>query len=315
VSEKNALQRRYRRLLAAYPADHRRLHGEEMVHVLLASARPGQRWPRLADAADLLAGALRIRLRRRPAPADPTPWSDALAVVSLVAPLLLFAGMFVTSEVPGAMVRAVTTSTGDVLWPAGLWSWAFILAAPGVAVCALLGSRRGVAIAASATAVLVASATSYPTFAAWLGIDIAALSVAAALRSPGPRRGRQILGWRGTGAIAVTLVVIAALTHTSFGLSGPFAPVPLLVMTAGASSMAGVCLTSRVGRRVLVLLMIPGLPTLAFLLAAAGAGADSPLSALSAVAILYAPLALVVCLALAAVRPRKARREVPPRAR
>jgi len=33
-----ALERRYRRLLAWYPADYRRAYGEEMVGVLLASA-------------------------------------------------------------------------------------------------------------------------------------------------------------------------------------------------------------------------------------------------------------------------------------
>lgn len=52
MSEKDALAQRYRRLLTAYPADHRQLHGEEMLDVLLAGARPGQRWPRLTDAAD-----------------------------------------------------------------------------------------------------------------------------------------------------------------------------------------------------------------------------------------------------------------------
>ena len=36
------LERQYRRLLAAYPAEHRREHGEEMIGVLLAAARPGQ---------------------------------------------------------------------------------------------------------------------------------------------------------------------------------------------------------------------------------------------------------------------------------
>jgi hypothetical protein len=40
MTDISALERRYRRLLAVYPPAHRRVHGEEMVGVLLASARP-----------------------------------------------------------------------------------------------------------------------------------------------------------------------------------------------------------------------------------------------------------------------------------
>ena len=105
---RSRLERRYRRLLALYPKDHRREHAEEMVGVLLAAAAPdgelglpdlagrarrgGQH---VADCADLMAGALRIRSRtalnwiRRARwftvmVRDPR-WSDALAVVSVVA--------------------------------------------------------------------------------------------------------------------------------------------------------------------------------------------------------------------------------------
>ena len=40
-----ALERRYRRLLRCYPPGHRQVHQEEMLGVLLATARPGQRAP------------------------------------------------------------------------------------------------------------------------------------------------------------------------------------------------------------------------------------------------------------------------------
>ena len=39
------LERRYRRLLACYPVEHRRVYGEEMIGVLLASTPNGQRQP------------------------------------------------------------------------------------------------------------------------------------------------------------------------------------------------------------------------------------------------------------------------------
>ncbi|MGW5162218.1 hypothetical protein ACWEPN_42680, partial [Nonomuraea wenchangensis] len=45
----SSLETRYRRLLAAYPRDHRARHEEEMLGVLLAGARPGQTRPRPAD--------------------------------------------------------------------------------------------------------------------------------------------------------------------------------------------------------------------------------------------------------------------------
>jgi len=57
------LEGRYRRLLAMYPAEHRRKHQDEMLGVLMTGARAGQHRPGLADTADLIWGALLIRLR------------------------------------------------------------------------------------------------------------------------------------------------------------------------------------------------------------------------------------------------------------
>jgi hypothetical protein len=59
------LERRYRRLLACYPAAFRREHEQEILSVLIAGADEGQRWPRLAEAADLLRSASFMRLRTR----------------------------------------------------------------------------------------------------------------------------------------------------------------------------------------------------------------------------------------------------------
>ena len=81
-----ALERRYRRLLRCYPPGHRAAHREEMLGVLLAAARPGQRSPGAWQAVNLAACGLAIRARRALVAA---PWQDALAVVSLVAPVLM----------------------------------------------------------------------------------------------------------------------------------------------------------------------------------------------------------------------------------
>lgn len=55
------LERRYRRLLALYPARYRRVHGEEMLAVLMTAAPEGQHRPGLVETADLIAGAVRVR--------------------------------------------------------------------------------------------------------------------------------------------------------------------------------------------------------------------------------------------------------------
>jgi hypothetical protein len=59
------LERRYRLLLACYPKPFRREHEREMLAVLMAGSPDGQRWPRLADAADLLGHATVMRIRRQ----------------------------------------------------------------------------------------------------------------------------------------------------------------------------------------------------------------------------------------------------------
>ncbi|WP_250006789.1 hypothetical protein [Actinoplanes sp. M2I2] len=53
------LERRYRRLLWAYPVGYRRAHGDEILAMLMDSAEPGRRRPARADVLDLLRGAVR----------------------------------------------------------------------------------------------------------------------------------------------------------------------------------------------------------------------------------------------------------------
>jgi hypothetical protein len=59
------LERRYRRLLACYPAAFRREHEREILAVLMAGARKGQRWPRPAEVFDLLRSANSMRVQSR----------------------------------------------------------------------------------------------------------------------------------------------------------------------------------------------------------------------------------------------------------
>jgi hypothetical protein len=59
------LERRFRRLLACYPAAFRRRREREILTVLMAGAEKGQRWPRPAEVADLLRSAISVRLQTR----------------------------------------------------------------------------------------------------------------------------------------------------------------------------------------------------------------------------------------------------------
>jgi hypothetical protein len=64
MTDSTHLERRYRRLLALYPKEFRHEHAQEMLSVLIAGAVDGQRRPRLAEAADLVANAIFMRLRQ-----------------------------------------------------------------------------------------------------------------------------------------------------------------------------------------------------------------------------------------------------------
>jgi hypothetical protein len=63
MTDREQLEREYRRLLAWYPREFRREHGQEILAVLMAGARAGQRRPGLAEAADLIRSGLWMRLR------------------------------------------------------------------------------------------------------------------------------------------------------------------------------------------------------------------------------------------------------------
>lgn len=70
-----ALERRYRRIMLAYPLPYRRAHGDELLDVLLESAEPDRRLPDPREAAGLIVGGLRARAL---AAAEGNPWWDGL---------------------------------------------------------------------------------------------------------------------------------------------------------------------------------------------------------------------------------------------
>ncbi|WP_410811106.1 hypothetical protein [Micromonospora sp. 067-2] len=131
----NDLERRYLRLLGAYPADYRRSRGAEIVGTYLEMAGPGRHWPSPADAADLVRGGLRQRLRAAGA-ADLAPGVRLAALLAMVTASAL-AGIWGLAELHPAPAEwgvphvGPFVSLGVVAWAAWLLAAVATAVAPG----------------------------------------------------------------------------------------------------------------------------------------------------------------------------------------
>jgi hypothetical protein len=297
----------YRLLLALFPKDHRREHAEEMVGVLLAADDDARvRAPKpvawalrfgqdTADSADLVAGALRIRGRMALSRIRRTRWfwwtvpdqrwSDALAVVSVVAPLLLLVAALAEFHIPQAVASSVT---GHPHWrltgALGLADLPLAAGAPAVAVLAFLRLRRTAGIAALVAAigqvvsgVLRSSPafTRYESPAVAFTVLLACTAAAALLASPGPDRGLALLTPEGTVLVGAGALILGGFSvggtmwfgpasPPSFGFAGfggEVAGLPGdLLIASVLVTVAAACLRAPVSRRVLALLVIPVIP-------------------------------------------------------
>jgi len=346
----DARERWYRRLLALYPKDHRREHAEEMVGVLLAASgavpipgpKPVARALRLgqdtADSADLIAGALRIRgriaLKRIKRAhwfsrtARDQRWSDALAAVSVVAPLLLLVAALAEFSIPQV---AASSITGHPHWRLDTYvsvsDLPLAVGAPAVAVLAFLRLRRIAALVAVAAAIGLITVETDPAIGGYaspavaFSILLAGTAAAALQLSPGPRRGVAVLTPRGAVLVGVAGFILGGfsvggiawfghsepeLGFTSFNSEVAGLPADLLiaVVLAGAAVF---CLRTPVSRRVLALLAIPVIPY-AFLWQEKLAGdlvgpLGGALSMIpSTIPLLYLPPLILACLIVAGTR-------------
>ena len=341
----------YRRLLALYPKDHRREHAEEMIGVLLAAAGGDDKQARAArrrravawalragqhtaDSADLIGGALRIRGRmaqnriRRArwfsrTVRDPR-WSDALAVVSVVAPLLLLVAALTEFRIPQALAGSVT---GHPHWrPTATLSLADLplaAGAPAVTLLAFLRLRRLAGVGALATAIGQIAAGAVPAFAGYANPAVAftvllsCTAAAALLLSPGPDRGLALLTRGGTALVGAGALILGGFSvggnvwfgsaPTGFtGFEGEVAGLPGdLMIAAVLVSVAAACLRAPVSRRVLALLAIAVIPyAMLWQEKLAGdlfgqPGAASPLVISSSIPLLYLPPLTMACLIVA----------------
>jgi len=101
MTDAAALERAYRRWLRWYPPSFRREHEAEMLGVLLAGAREGQRRPELMECLDLLRSALWMRLRPR------VPRSDRSVVKAVKL-------MYLGAVVELAAALTIVATIGDV---------------------------------------------------------------------------------------------------------------------------------------------------------------------------------------------------------
>jgi hypothetical protein len=247
--DRGGLERGYRWLLACYPAAYRRVHEEEMLAVLMTAAPSGKQRPGMAEAADLIWGAVRVRCQPSRNGAEPS-WRDALAVVSIVLPLIV-----------------LTTTALRVIWPllfvrpvyfgeSPLWVLEGFAAPLALLAIALLRQQR----AATRTAVALVIGLAYLAVLTYQAggpdpgraFSIAGpyvmlafgLQIVAVTASPGPCRGRQLLTSKHA---ALAVIAAAAVATTSY-------PWILVVIPVICAAMA---LTSSLGRWLLVLLAIP----------------------------------------------------------
>jgi hypothetical protein len=287
------LEARYRRLLRWYPVDHRAVHRDEMLGVLMAATPPGRDRPGLGESADLVMGAVRIRLRPGRALSDRNGWRDTLAVYSVAGPVLVLAstclgwlaaevwsvlghtgGLFLTLGNGGFdNVEDAHPLLGALLW--------LVLAGQGiVAGLALAGLRRCAAWAAALYvlyfgAYVVAGIADGPGFpGARLLMPLLFVAplttLVALLASAGPRRGRQLMQRRHWIGLAVGSVAGAALMsqlNIVILFNQPVGALPFDVRTAIAAGavvflLAAAWLSSAHGKRLAVLFGVLAVPAL-----------------------------------------------------
>jgi hypothetical protein len=295
------LERGYRRLLACYPARFRSEHGEELVGVLLAGARDGQRRPGLAESASLLISGLGMRLRPDVSPSARQGWADALAAFSLAGPLFLLA-----TTVLAALTWSFAFGHAYLTAPLGLPGFWITLGVQAVlAALVLAGLRRAAVVMAAAAGVCSL------TFLLWspevlpLAISVCILELAALAGSPGPRRGRDLVHW-GHGVVLL-LCAAAVAGYAALLRQAPREPVvTLLLMVIVVAALARLAKAIRLSRYFRLLLAALACPC-ALLLARRAFGWPWPyLTFHEWLALLFAGPVLTASVAvISTVRPRR----------
>ncbi|MFI6904063.1 hypothetical protein ACIBKY_22570 [Nonomuraea sp. NPDC050394] len=134
----SVLERRYRKLLLAYPRPYRQAHGDELLDVLMESTDADRTIPPPREAAGLVAGGIRTRVIHL---ADGSVWRDGLHLgVTAVA----VANLAALVPYAGSIPLWMALSALSVLAVLRGWVWAAIplTVAVGVKAVAIAGGRQ-----------------------------------------------------------------------------------------------------------------------------------------------------------------------------
>ncbi|MEH1098817.1 hypothetical protein [Micromonospora sp. CPCC 205561] len=259
------LERRYHRLLRAYPAEYRRARGAEIVGTYLDLAAPGRRWPSPADAADLLRGGLRQRLRAAGA-ADLIPGVRLAAVLAFLTATALagaWSGLELHPPLPqwGVPHAGPFVSIGIGVWAAWLLAAGVHAAAPG------RWTRRAVALALLLTVAVVpvaalAGLPRPPLFVLLPQVGLGLVALGLPERPPVPVRAAPLLAVAATGVAGGSLLPrYEYLSYHGWTASGilPGAAVTLLVVVLLLGTGLALRADHRGGWALLVLLTPVGL--------------------------------------------------------
>jgi hypothetical protein len=249
------LERRYRRLLAAYPQSFRREQEEEMMAVLMSGTQPGQRRPGPAEAVDVIISGLRMRLRRAGSESASPRWAEALAVFSVIGPLAILLTTLLAVVVPYHLPPA-SRAPWLFRWSGGpreLDGPSLLQHVPGldivlgvqviIIVLALLGRRRLALVMLAAGAVFwlvtgYAGATGLGTTDSMQAVAAGAYALAAValIASPDTGQVRGLLNWRHVVVLLLAVVAVEAL-ELVYDASSPQARTAVLIRATAHSAL------------------------------------------------------------------------------
>lgn len=203
-----ALERRYRRLLAWYPAAYRAANADDMLGVALARSAPGQRWPEPGEAVNLIVSGMGERLGGMLRQPD---HRDTAAVLAIAGPLLLAAAAVRTMAspflfTPAVPVLAAPQQTLTAIAFAAWWTL--------VALAGMLRWRRvaatGACLGLAGQAVMLTLAVSGHAGALMVAYWEAAVALVTAASALGSLRSQdRPLSWRAATALTAAAAILA----------------------------------------------------------------------------------------------------------
>jgi hypothetical protein len=209
--------------------------------------------------------------------------------------------------VAGALLSLDAAHLGRIVsWWQIIPADAVLLGPAALVALVLLRLRR---LAALAVVVVTAGLSLYAVGASAYGsagymfwVVLGALETAALVSSPGPRRGRELLGRRRMAAITIAAMAAGGLLGSA--LASAAVPMPVirdLAVVLGSAAAAAVAIwSSAVGRRVVALLAIPACP---LIVAVSGLTPAGPVTT-GDLALIYLPTLAVLSVVLLASRGR-----------